>query len=322
MAAKRDYYDILGVSRQADDAQIKRAYRRLVKKYHPDINPGAEEQFKEITEAYEILSDGEKRKLYDRFGNAAFDGTGGAQDFYQKQGTDGGYRQFHFDGNMEDLFGDFFGGFHDFGGDRQRRHGSRSGSGYGAFGGYGGMQPRKGRDVTRKIDLTFDEAVFGCEKTMRFSGADGRVQSLRVRIPAGIDTGKKIRIAGKGEAGSNGGEPGSLLLEAVVGTKAGYERRGTDVYTTVRIPFTTAALGGEILVPTLYGSVSCRVREGTQGGSRLRLKGKGIVSMNDPAQKGDQYTTVEIQVPRELSREAKERLREFRAAVQSVNSAP
>lgn len=376
MAAKRDYYEVLGIDRSADAAQIKRAYRKLAKKYHPDTNPAAEEQFKEVTEAYDILSDAEKRKLYDRFGHAAFDGTGGAQEFYRQQadGENGAYRSYHFEGNMEDIFRDLFrngaegkshrsdgasgsfegqtgwsdgmggfggsagnqrfygGGFGDgfdgFWGKSYRtgnnagdyrefsgsghRFGSGSGrtdSGFGDF--TGRSRSRRGRDITEKINLTFDEAVFGCEKTISFRYGDGSCHSLQVHIPAGIDNGKKIRLSGKGEPGINGGEPGNLLLEAVVGSRLGYKRKGMDVYTTVNIPFVTAALGGEIIVPTLYGKVKCSVRAGTQSGSKIRLKGKGIASMNHPDTKGDQYATVQIQVPRQLSNEAREKLLEF-----------
>lgn len=328
MAAKRDYYQVLGVDRNADDAAIKKAYRKLAKKYHPDTNsgkPGAEEKFKEITEAYNVLSDEKKRKLYDQFGHAAFDGSMDGAGYYDQGGFRGngyqngsrggyqngsfwggsyygsggnGYQEFHFEGgDMDDFLKDIFG------------------SGFGRTNRGDSSFRTKGQDITAKVDITFEEAVFGCEKRIRFQNPDGTCQSLQVRIPAGIDTGKKLRLNGKGMPGGNGGEAGDLLLEVTVGEKAGYERRGMDVYTTVNIPFMTAALGGEATVGTLYGNVSCKIKEGTQSGSKIRLKGKGIVSMSNPAVKGDQYVTVEVQVPRHLSPEARKKLKEFNDAI-------
>lgn len=296
MAAKRDYYEILGVSRDADDAAIKKAYRKLAKKYHPDTNAGntqAEQKFKEITEAYNILSDKEKRKLYDQFGHAAFDGSAAAD----QGGSRGGYQEYHFNGNdadMEDIFDDIFGGmFHGFGK------------------GFGGRYPERGADLHAEVSITFEEAVFGCEKIIRLSGHNKAVQSLQVRIPAGIESGKSIRLRGKGDPGTGGGEAGDLFLKVQVQEKPGFERKGMDVYTTVCVPYSTAVLGGEVRVPTLYGNVICRIREGTQSGTKLRLKGKGIVSMNQPGIYGDQYARIEIQVPRNLSPQAKQKLREF-----------
>lgn len=166
------------------------------------------------------------------------------------------------------------------------------------------------------MTVGFDEAAFGCDKVIRLqdpSNPNGGVQSLQVHIPAGIDTGKSIRLKGKGMPGVNGGEAGDLLLKVTVAGKPGYERKGMDVYTTVRVPFTTAVLGGEAVVQTLYGNVICKIREGTQSGSKIRLRGKGIVSMKDPSVHGDQYVTVEVDVPQHLSPAAKQKLREFEA---------
>ncbi len=335
MAVKRDYYEVLGVSKNADAAAIKRAYRKLAKKYHPDTNEGnkaADEKFKEATEAYEVLNDPEKRKMYDQFGMAAFDGSRGngaeANDFsgssgfsgftghsgfsgqsgfsgYTSGGPDGAYRSYHFEGgNMDDLFRDFFsGGF-------GTAHGGASGYGFDdQF--YGGG----GKDATAQIHVSFDEAVFGCDKTISYQDEEGRRQNLKVHIPAGIDTGKKVRLKGKGGSGKRGNAAGDLYLEVIVGDKPGFERKGQDVYTTVRIPYTTAVFGGEVIVPTLYGNVSCRIKEGTQPGTKIRLRDKGIVNMKSPSVKGDQYTTVEIQVPRSLTPEARQKLREYQRAV-------
>lgn len=313
MSEKRDYYDVLGISRNADDAQIKKAYRKLAKKYHPDTNAGdaaAERKFKEVTEAYTVLSDKEKRKLYDQFGHAAFDqsagagaGSGGPDGGFWRTygGPQGGYQEYHFEGgNMDDIFGDIFGDIFSH-----------------RTGGFGNSNFRqKGSDVKAEVTVGFDEAAFGCDKVIRLqdpSAPNSSVQSLQVHIPAGIDTGKSIRLKGKGMPGVNGGSPGDLLLKVTVAGKPGYERKGMDVYTTVRVPFATAVFGGEAIVQTLYGNVLCKIREGTQSGSKIRLKGKGIVSMKDPSVHGDQYVTVEIDVPRQLSPEARQKLREFEA---------
>ena len=332
MAQKRDYYEVLGVNKSATDAEIKKAYRKLAKKYHPDMNkdnPKAEELFKEVTEAYEVLSDKEKRKLYDQFGHAAFDegvGQGGAygaggQGFgsgaggFGGQGFRGGFSggggfgngSFHFEGNpgdgyqeyyytgdnLDDIFDGFFGGA----GKKSR---SRS---------------RDGEDVLAKVEVSFEEAALGADKVIRFRTPDGREQSLQVHIPAGIDSGQKIRLKGKGMPGQDGGGAGSLLLEVTVQSKPGFERKGMDIYTTVEIPFETAVLGGETIVPTLNGRVSCKIKEGTQSGTKIRLKGKGIVSMKNPSQKGDEYAVIQIRVPRNLSADAKQKLQEYAKAV-------
>ena len=161
------------------------------------------------------------------------------------------------------------------------------------------------------MEVSFEEAALGCEKTIRFQHPDGTMQSLQVHIPAGIDHGQKVRIRGKGMPGRSGGEAGNLLLEVQVRESASFERKGMDVYSTVNVPFITAALGGDVIVNTLYGKVSCKIKEGTQAGTKIRLRGKGIVSMKNPSVKGDQYVTVEIQVPRHLNQEAKKKLKEF-----------
>lgn len=312
MAVKRDYYEVLGVSKNADAAAIKKAYRKLAKKYHPDTNKGnkmADERFKEATEAYDVLSDPEKRKLYDQFGMAAFDGSMGSgtgEYQYHSSGDNGAnYREYHFEGDdIDDLFRDFFGGGFGTG------HSGASGYGFGNQ-----YHASRGSDLTAQLHVSFDEAVFGCDKTVSFQDENGRLQNLKVHIPAGVDTGKKIRLKGKGSAGRRGGDAGDMYLEVIVGNKPGFERKGQDVYTTVQIPYTTAVLGGEVIVPTLYGNVSCRIKEGTQSGTKIRIRDKGIANMNVPSVKGDQYTTVEIQVPRNLNPAAKQKLKEYQRAV-------
>ena len=303
METKRDYYEVLGVNREAEEGAIKKAYRKLAKKYHPDTNAGnaqAEQRFKEITEAYTVLSDPKKRKLYDQFGHAAFDGSGPQEGaYYRNAGNtgNGGYREYHFEGgDMDDIFGDIFGDMF---------HGKNSG-GFGKRG-FGGREfSGRGSDVEADVAVSFDEAVFGGDKVIHLRGQDGNVQSLQVHIPAGIETGKTIRLRGKGNPGINGGGSGDLLLRVTVGEKPGYERKGRDIYTTVQIPYTTAVFGGEARVKTIHGEVICKIREGTQSGSKIRLRGKGVVSMKNPSQYGDQYVTVQIQVPKNLSAEAKQ----------------
>lgn len=321
MAKKRDFYEVLGISRDCDASAIKKAYRKLAKKYHPDTNKAdtaAEEKFKEITEAYDILSDTKKRELYDRYGMPAFE-CGFDEEVlkkaasYRNYGKQGGYEEYHFEGNdmdLNDLFDDLFGGsvygFTSWG----KGSGSKRQSRQRYHQGFA-----QGRDVNAQLDISFDEAVSGCDKMISYQDEKGITQTLKVHIPAGIDTGKKIRLSGKGAGGINGGRPGDLYLEVKVGRKAGFERKGRDVYSCVQIPFTTAVFGGEVIVPTLYGNVSCKIKEGTQSGTKIRLKGRGIVAMNQPSVRGDQYVTVQIQVPRHLNSEARRRLKEYQQAV-------
>ena len=342
---KQDYYEVLGIGKQADEKEIKRAYRKLAKKYHPDMNPGdkvAEQKFKEVTEAYNVLSDKEKKKLYDQFGFAAFDEAGNARadagsGFYGGAGGQGfggqggfrsgsfhtgdgsGYQEFHYEGgDMGDMFGDIFGNmFHGNAGGHSGFY--SNGSGFGGFGGQKGYRQQasyRGEDLHADITVGFDEAAFGCDKMIHIQAADGTgVQSLSVHIPAGIDDGKSVRLRGKGHPGFGGGENGDLLLKVHIAPRAGYERKGMDVYTTADIPFTTAVFGGEVSFPTLYGNVVCKVRAGPQSGKKIRLRGKGIVSMKDPKVHGDQYVTIQIQVPTTLTAEQRQKLHEFENAM-------
>ena len=352
--AGRDFYEVLGVKKDADGAAIKKAYRKLAKKYHPDTNKGnkqAEEKFTEAKEAYEVLSDDKKRKIYDKYGMAAFT-SGVSPEEYEKAAEQYGAGFGGFGSSGGAGFGGFgsgagFGGFGS-GGQGFGGFGSGAGFGTGGTGGttwhrsdgngwesfsfeggdvddilngflggnrgsrFGGSRAqaraRKGDDITAKIEISFDDAAFGAKRRFTFRTDDGRTESLEVTIPAGIDTGQKIRLRGKGGPGYHGGEAGDLYLEVKVGERPDFVRKGMDVCNTVRVPFKTVALGGKAIVPTLTGNVECTIPEGTQSGAQIRLRGKGIVSRRDPSVHGDQIVTVEVQVPKNLSPAQKERI--------------
>ncbi|MBD9152297.1 MAG: J domain-containing protein [Lachnospiraceae bacterium] len=330
MTKAKDYYEVLGVDKNADDETIKKAYRKLAKKYHPDTNAGnaeAEKKFKEISEAYAVLSDKEKRKEYDQFGSGDFDGGnpfggGTSYRYYTNGDPNQGYQEFHFEGGnmddiMEELFGhmggmDHMGGMGGFGSDRSHRSSRTSfyNSGFdnGFDGGFAGSSMNN--NIETEMTISFDDAVFGCDKLISLQDPHSSAASkkLKVHIPAGIASGQTVRLKGKGRTSA-----GDLLIKVTVEEKIGYERKGMDIYTTVNIPYEIAALGGEATIPTLYGNVKCKIKEGTQSGCKIRLKGKGVVSMKNSSQYGDQYATVQIQVPRRLSEEAKQKLREYAA---------
>ena len=345
MATKRDYYEILGIDKHADSKAIKKAYRKLAKQFHPDTNkdnPQAEEKFKEATEAYNILSDPEKRKLYDQFGhNAPYESQGAGAYGGPQGGTytysdpNGNFHQYYYQGDMgdfDDILKNIFHGFGSgsgftggsgFGTDSDFGSGSNFGRGTagrssfsGGGRGFSGSFPRDGADIRGDINVSFEEAAFGGDKTVSLTDPEGGgSKTYQVHIPAGIDTGKSIRLKGKGMPGSGGGKDGDLLLKVKVAEKPGFERRDMDVYSSVQVPFTTAVLGGEALVKTLTGNVLCKIKPGTQSGTKIRLRGKGIVSMRNSSLKGDQYVTVQIQVPTNLSEEAKQKLKEFEAVI-------
>ncbi len=345
MPEKRDYYEILGVGRQASDDDIKKAYRKLALKYHPDRNPGdkaAEEQFKDASEAYQVLSDTERRTQYDRFGHAAFGDLGG-----------GG---FDFSGSFEDLFSDVFGDF--FGGARggRRRRG------------------RRGQDLRYDLEVTFEEAAFGVEKTVRIprtatcetcagkgaesaggvqtcsscrgtgqttfqqgffriaktcgtcngqgsvvtepckschgSGVVRKVRTRTLKVPAGVDNGSRLMLRGEGEAGGGGGPPGDLYVVIQVKEHPLFTREGTTIICEIPLSFPQATLGADIEVPTLEGKVSRKVPAGTQSGAVFRLRGKGLA---DPAGygRGDQLVRIVVETPRRLTPRQRELLQEF-----------
>ena len=351
---KRDYYEVLGVDKNADEAALKKAYRTLAKKYHPDMNPGdkeAEKKFKEASEAYAVLSDPEKRRQYDQFGHAAFDGGAGGA---------GGFDGADFSDIFGDIFGDLFGG--------GRRGGGRASNG-----------PMKGANIRKGVRITFEEAVFGCEKELEvvikdpcpkcngtgakpgtspetcpkcggkgqvvytqqsFFGTVQNVQTcpdcqgtgkiikekctdcggtgyvstkkkISVSIPAGIDNGQSVRIRDKGEPGINGGPRGDLLVEVTVSRHPIFQRQDVHIFSTAPITFAQAALGAEVRIKTVDGDVLYNVKPGTKTDTKVRLKGKGVPSLRNPQVRGDHYVTLVIQTPEKLSAEAKEALRKF-----------
>ncbi|WP_342474902.1 molecular chaperone DnaJ [Weizmannia sp. FSL K6-0777] len=354
--SKRDYYEVLGVAKDASKDEIKKAYRKLSKKYHPDINkaPDAAEKFKEIQEAYEVLSDDQKRAQYDQFGHAGPNqGFGGGNGF-------GGFSSSDFDSfGFEDIFSTFFGG--------GRRNDPNA--------------PRQGADLQYTMTLEFEEAVFGKETDIRIPreetcdtchgtgakpgthpkecphchgtgqlnteqstpfgrivnrrvchycggtgkiitdkcktcGGTGRVKKRRkihVKIPAGIDDGQQLRVAGQGEPGINGGPAGDLYIIFHVRPHELFERDGDDIYCEIPIAFTQAALGDEIEVPTLHGKVKLKIPAGTQSGTKFRLRGKGVPNVHGHGT-GDQHVIARIVTPRKLTERQKQLLREFAEA--------
>ncbi len=336
MTAFRDYYEVLGVTRNADMATVKKAYRNLVKKYHPDAKASQmetaaefmdmENRFQEVKEAYGVLGDETKRKLYDLSGGMY---QGGKRHSHSPQREGGGRENGHFSKKPSDNDfpkASFDKSFHKNSSKNSFQKASfenidqenMEGTCYNSLGEEGlrksGLRVM-GKDLTDRLEISFEEAAFGCDKIVYYRYPDGFVEPLKVHIPAGIDSGKKICLEGKGLPGLNGGDPGNLILEIRAGVKNGFVRKDMDVYTTAYIPFPTAVLGGEIAVETLYGEIRCRIPEGIQAGTRLRLRGKGIVSMQNATVTGNHYVTIQIQVPRNLSMEAKEKLRAYGNAV-------
>lgn len=349
--AKEDYYDILGVPRGASDDEVKKAYRGLARKLHPDVNqePGSEEKFKTINEAYSVLGDPERRAKYDQFGHAAFDNAaqGGFGDF-------GGFGGFE---DLGDIFGEFFGG---------------------GFGGRQTNRPRRGADLRYDMTIEFEEAAFGVEKDISIprteicshchgnqaepgtpittcpdcngsgqvryvqqtplgqfastrtcnrchgegktfetpcsvchgSGTERKMSTINVKIPAGIDDGQSLRLAGRGESGYRGGPPGDLLVLVRVKAHEYFRREGRNVLCDVPITFVQASLGDEIQIPTLEGNVTLRIPEGTQSGRIFRLRNKGIKDVRG-AGRGDQLAKIKVITPEKLTAKQKSLLREF-----------
>ena len=327
---KKDYYEVLGVKKDASDEEIKRAFRKLAKQYHPDVNkePGADEKFKEIGEAYSVLSDPNKRSQYDQFGHAAFqNGAGGS-------GGTGGFSGFDFnDFDFGDIFDDLFGGGFGFGKKKKKNRAT------------------KGPDTLVRIQLDFMEAVkehkcptcggrgrvvvqqnslfgvFQTETTCKDCGGVGttygekcsncsgrgyvkQIKEIEVDVPAGVNTGNKLRISGKGEAGKNGGPNGDIYIEFNVKEHPIFEREDEDVYLEVPITITEAILGCKKEIPTLDNNVILDIKPGTQNLTKLKLKGKGIKSVNSRFT-GDLYAVINVIIPTKLSKKQKELIKEL-----------
>ena len=367
MAEKRDYYEVLGLSKGADEAAIKKAYRTMAKKYHPDLNPGnaeAEAKFKEVNEAYDVLSDADKKAKYDQFGHSAFDPTAGGG---YGGGYGGGFSDF---GDIGDIFSSFFGGGFGGGGGGQRRN-----------------APTRGEDISVRITVSFEEAAFGTKKDVSYnriqkcsdcggSGAAKGTQAetckvcggsgqrrvtqriggmafqstttcdacrgmgktiktpctecngkgyvkvnkkLSVNIPAGIDDGERIALRGQGCDGRNGGPAGDLIITVNIKSHSVFERDGYNIYCDVPITVTEATLGATIDVPTLEGSQKFEIPDGTQPGTRFTLKQKGIPFINNASRRGDLVFTVNVEIPKGLNKEQKERMIAFAESCKESN---
>lgn len=296
----KDYYDLLGVSKDASLDEIKKAYRRLAKKYHPDRNPGdseAEKMFKDISEAYAVLSNKEKRAQYNRFGDAKFHQTFSREDIFSGVNLDDIFSEFGFGG---DVFSQIFG----FGRPGSHiRFETRGGPGFG-FEGFGGAAgPMKGQDYEAHVTIPFREAINGGERVLTLRTESGE-KRLTVRIPAGVDTGQKLRLRGKGGPGASGGPPGDVYIVVTVAEDPVFKRDGADLIVEARVPYSTLILGGTITVPTLEGDKSVRVAPGADPGRRIRIKGAGAPKVKGGG-KGDLYVKLKVAVPQTPSDEQK-----------------
>ena len=358
MAEKRDYYEVLGIGKNATDAEIKSAYRKLAKKYHPDLNPGnkeAEEKFKEVNEANDVLSDPQKRQRYDQFGFAGVDPNYAAANGGGAGGFGGGFGGV----DLGDIFGDIFGG--GFGG------------GFGGFGGGSSTRPanapRKGHDIQASVILTFEEAAHGCSKKITINrqetcpdcggrgfvirqqrtpfgvmqtqqpcsrcGGKGKLvknpckvchgsgktaarKTLEVSIPMGIDDDQSFALRGMGDAGANGGPAGDVIVMVTVRPSEVFQRDGYDVWVTVPITYSQAVLGDSITVPSIDGKVEYTVPEGTQSGTTFRLRGKGIQYLNGRG-RGDMYVKCEVEIPKKLNKAQRDALKKFEGTLKEEN---
>ncbi len=287
--AQTDYYKLLGVEKGASADEIKKAFRKQAVKYHPDRNPGdkgAEEKFKEINEAYAVLSDPQKKAQYDTFGSSGFHKQFSQEDIFRGFDFNGAFRDVGVGGG-EDIFSRIFGSAFSRGASRGGFHSAS----------------QRGSDLEMETDVSFRDAALGAEKAVAFR-RNGVREELKVKIPAGVDNGSKIRIAGKGGKGENGGEPGDLFLIIRVLPDRIFTRDGGDLLVDRSIPFSAACLGTTIDVPTLEGEKRIKVPPGIQPGTKIRLKGYGIKSLGSNA-KGDLFVKISVHVPESLNVEQK-----------------
>lgn len=280
--SKRDFYEVLGVAKGASQDEIRKAYKKLARKFHPDVKPAdpeAETRFSEITEAYDVLGDEVKRKNYDQFGHAA----GGGHPFQGFTGGGGGGASF----DLDDILGGMFGGGRSFGGGRR-----------------GQPRSQKGQDATAEITVPFTVAVEGGEHSLTLQHAS-KTERLTVRIPAGIDEGRSIRLAGQGNPGIGGGQPGDVIVTVHIAPHPWFRREAQNLIVEVPVTPSEAALGAKIDVPTLTeGSVVLTIPPGTSSGAKLRLKGKGVPNQKTGG-RGDQFVVLKIAIPKDLSEEAR-----------------
>jgi curved DNA-binding protein len=296
----QNYYAVLGVEKTASTEQIKKAYRKLAIKYHPDKNPGdknAEERFKEITEAYAVLSDPEKRRQYDQFGEAGFHQRFSQEDIFRNVDLNDIFREFGFGGG-DDLFSQLFGG---------RGGAFRDGTFHG-----GRVRPVKGQDLLLRLTIPFRQSILGGERQIDLT-RHGHAEPIKVRIPPGVESGQKLRVAGKGAPSPAGGSPGDLLLEIEVLADPLFTREGHDLSVSVAVPFSGACLGTSVEVPTLEGIKRVKVKPASKSGSRIRLKGFGVAGhAGQPA--GDLYAVIEVTVPEKLTAEQEKLLEALRSS--------
>jgi len=309
----KDYYSTLGVAKSATDKELKQAFRKMARKYHPDVNPGdnsAESRFKEVNEAYEVLGDPAKRKKYDELGanwrmyeqagpgpGAGAPGPGGFGGFsggVHTMSEEEMREMFNENSPFSDFFQTFFGG----------QGGFPPGDGRGAAGSRGARsRARKGRDIEHEIELSLEDVYAGVTRRLSFR-LGGQTRSVDVRIPAGVGEGSRVRIAGEGEAGSGGAPAGDLYLRIRLTPNTAFERKGQDLYVKVPLPLTTAVLGGEADVRTIQGkSLRLKIPPTTQHGQVFRLKGHGMPITGKAGEHGDLYATADVQLPRQLTPE-------------------
>jgi curved DNA-binding protein len=294
--AQTDYYEVLGLKKGASEAEIKKAYRKLAVKYHPDKNPGdkaAEDKFKEINEAYAVLSDAQKRAQYDQFGSSGFHQRYSQEDIFRGFDVGDIFKDMGF--GTYDIFSRIFGGG---GGFRQ-----------GGFGFGGGS--RRGEDFSMEVSITFRQSYDGDEKRVAFM-RDGKREELSVKIPAGVEDGARLRVAGKGGYGHGGGPTGDLYLVIKVGSDPHFTREGDNIVVDRQIRFTDAVLGASLDVPTLEGTKRIKVPAGIQPGTKVRLKGLGFPHMGKSG-KGDLFVRIDVTVPEGLTADQKALVEELRA---------
>jgi DnaJ-class molecular chaperone len=286
----KDYYKILGIEKSATHDEVKKAFKKLARKHHPDLNPGdkkAEEKFKEASEAYEVLGDEKKRKQYDQFGAYDFGGSGPQNPYSEGFWQQSGFAQ----ADIEDIFGEIFG----MGGPKRGRRG-RVVHGFGGGSPFGQSAGRNGSDVQWTLPLDFIEAATGAEKHILLNNG----QKIKVKIPAGVETGSKIRLTGKGNPGVAGGQDGDLIIETQVAPHSLFRREGDDIHVDVDVPLSVALTGGKISVPTIAGAVEMKIPRPVQGGQVLRLKERGVPNLKTKVM-GHQFARLNITIPQGLT---------------------